>query len=95
MFEIIKDNVEFIIYLVGLAFIVYTTFKNPQVKTEKDIIKINSSLENLQVSFTNLRDNHIHTLQQKIEATCDKQNIIENEVIKLCTIIEERIPKKL
>lgn len=88
------ENIQFVIYLLTLLFVVYNTFKNPQIKAANEISLLEQSLEMLRADFVNLRDNHVHTLDVKQDQMMTRISSLENEVVKLCTIIEERIPKK-
>ena len=41
-----------------------------------------------------LAQNHIHSVDVKVDALTSTVNVMSNEITKLSTIIEERIPKK-
>jgi len=102
------SNVTFIIGLLGIMFGVYNYFRNPQIKSEKTdalmeqrvswMVDISDRrFKDMQDNFKELllqSNNHIHTVDTKVDAL---QGIIigmGQEIIKLGTIIEERIPKK-
>jgi len=82
-----KDNIQFSVYLFGILYIVYKNFRNPQIKFEQDIKLINQEL-------LNLKNNHIHSLTEQQKITNKRLISLENEITRLATIIEERIPRK-
>lgn len=49
--------------------------------------------KNIHESF-NLAQNHIHTVDTKVDKLVETVGQLSNEVTKLGTIIEERVPRK-
>jgi len=82
------------ITFLGIIFIVYNYFRNPQIKSEKTDALLTQRFNMLESAFNNLRDNHIHTIDTKLDENSKLLNCLQNEVTKLATIIDERIPKK-
>lgn len=80
--------------IMGMIFSIFIYFKNPQIQSDKNDALMGQSIHQLQLDLTNLRDNHLHTLDQKIDSTISSVNTISIEVAKLGTIINERIPSK-
>lgn len=80
--------------VLGTIFGVYNYFRNPQIKLEKSEYGFGLQLKNMQAEIANLRDNHIHTLDQKIDGVNVEMTSMKVEIGKLATIIDERIPKK-
>jgi len=65
-----------------------------QVKWEKKangerFAEVNKQITNLIA----VNQNHLHTLEMKIDAMGGRMGTVESSIIKLQTIIEERIPK--
>lgn len=56
--------------------------------------EFNARFKSLDEQFANLRDNHVHTLETKIDSTNKDMSRMAVEIGKLATIIDERIPKK-
>jgi len=83
-----------IITLIGVIFIVYNYFKNPQIKSEKTDALLTQRFDIMQKDFNNLKDNHIHSIDVKLEENGKSITNLVVEVVKLSTIIEERIPHK-
>lgn len=48
----------------------------------------------LQEVVANLRDNHIHTIEVKIDQLQENTAAMQGQLIKLQTILEERLPSK-
>jgi len=98
----------FVLGLLGIMFGVYHYFKNPQVDADKkdallaqqvqwQIEGTERRFKEIQESFQSLllqSNNHIHTVDTKVDALSTKVGAVENALTKLGTIIEERIPKK-
>ncbi len=80
--------------IMGGIFSVFLYFKNPQTASEKDQIRMWSYLEKLNADLVNLRDNHIHTIDAKLDGHAKLISNIEIALERLSTIIQERIPRK-
>lgn len=89
------SNITFVLGILAILFSVYNYFRNPQIKSEKTESALMIQFSILQKELANLKDNHIHTIEKKIEDTNNNLNVLTNQVTKLATIIEERIPRKL
>ncbi len=94
--------------VMGVIFGIYHSFRNPQIssdkkdalldqrvqlereQTEKRFSEFSSRLDS---AFT-LAQNHVHTVDTKVDALNVSVAKLSNEVTRLATIIEERIPKK-
>ena len=102
------SNIMFSIGILSLIFSVYHYFKNPQISMEKKDALLAQKLQyvidgnenrfkTIQDSFNALllqSNNHIHTVDVKVDKLCENVSCMGNALIKLSTIIEERIPKK-
>jgi spore coat polysaccharide biosynthesis predicted glycosyltransferase SpsG len=82
------------ITFIGVLFMIYNSFKNPQIKSEKTDALLTQRFDLFQKDFNNLKDNHIHTIDVKLEENGKNITSLVVEVAKLSTIIEERIPHK-
>lgn len=82
-----------VVYLLGFIFGIYLYFKNPQVRTEQATIKLRDDLTDLQKQITEVKENHIHIIENDVKALTQAVNDLSKTVIKLSTIIDERIPK--
>ena len=96
MNEIITpSNITFGLGIICLIFTVYNYFRKPQIEADKIDTVLSLNVSNMQKDLINLRDNHIHTIEQKIEATNANLNSLSLQVGKLATIIDERIPRNI
>lgn len=86
--------ITFILGISGVVFGIYHYFKNPQIKLEKGESLLSLTVANIQKDITNLRDNHIHTLDMRVGQMNTEMNSLAMRVERLATIIEERIPRK-
>lgn len=88
----------FVLGLMGTVFTVYNYFKNPQIKLEKQDLLVGERISDLGKQLSNLRDNHLHTIEVKMDTHISNQAINEREtammLTRLQTILEERLPLK-
>jgi len=119
------------ISFIGILFIVYNYFKNPQIKNEEEHIRTEEQIKDKasllsqkevenkagvlekqfewymkanDIKFADmgkrlddaflLAANHTNTVDTKVTELVKSVNIMGNEITKLSTIIEERIPRK-
>lgn len=87
-------NVTFALGIIGLLFTAYNYLRNPQITADKTDALLVQQLSILQKDVANLRDNHVHTLDIRLDQTNDAISKLALEVTRLSTIIDERIPKK-
>lgn len=73
-------------------FSIFNYFKNPQILSDKNDALMNQSISQLQLDLTNLRDNHLHTLDTRVSGIVDSVNAVSIEVAKLGVIVQERLP---
>ncbi len=93
--ELTPSNVTFAAGILGLIFGVYHFFKNPQIKMDKNESLMQQQLVQLGKDLANLRDNHVHTLDTKLDSTIESMNKLALQVERLSVTIEERIPRKM
>ena len=105
---LIPSNIMFALGIFGVVFSIYRYFKDPQVSNEKKDALLRQEVQwtkegndirfaELQNSFKDLllqSNNHIHTVDVKVDKVVETTARLSNEVTKLATIIEERIPRK-
>jgi len=106
---ITSDNILFLISVLGSIFAVYLYFRNPQVAIDKKAAllaqeiglrdnSVDSRFMQMQTdikeSYT-LAQNHMHTVDTKIDVLSEQVVLLGKEVVRLSTIIDERIPKQM
>lgn len=101
-------NILFVLGLLGTLFSVYNYFRNPQIKSETADALIEQKLKYINEAndtrFKTMQDsissitaqtqNHIHTIDTKVDTLVKSMNETNIRVAKLTTIIDERIPKR-
>lgn len=94
-----------ILTLGAIIFAIYKYFREPDVKADKELAlirqefiehkKINAEEQKRIYSLIqNLKDNHIHTIDEQVKNNRDMISGLKVEITKLATVIEERIPKR-
>ena len=94
---ITAENISIVIQistLVGIIFAVYLYFRKPQEKGEMNDAVYAEKFSALEKTVVNLRDNHLHTLDLKIDETNKRVGGVELQVTKIATILEERLPNR-
>jgi hypothetical protein len=79
-------------------FNVYKSWRVPQERTEKADIILQSDVKALRERLDaeqRERLNHLHTLDLKMDETNKAVQDLAKELVRLNTILEERLPKKL
>ncbi len=101
-------NITFVLGIVGILFTVYNYFREPQVKSDKTDALLAQQLQwseqGTDRRFKDMQDrfdllvaanqNHLHTVDTKVDALRNDFGKMEQSITRLSTIIEERIPKK-
>lgn len=95
------EIIQGFIIIFGAIFAAYLYFRTPQEKTELSAVAFNLRINQLaegqkmlSADVINLRDNHIHTLDIKMDITNKNMQDLALQMVKFNTIIEERIPPK-
>lgn len=101
-------NIMFVLGLLGVLFGIFRYFRDPQVEAEKTDALMKQQMEwqtsatekrfqTMQESYNALllqSNNHIHTVDTKVDKLNEAMIEMGKHVVQLRTIIEERIPKK-
>jgi hypothetical protein len=90
-------SLEFIltvVAVVGVMFSIYLHFRNPQIKTDQIAIKLREDVDTLTKAITEVKEKHLHAVEQDMKRLTDTINQLSLTVTKLSTVIDERIPKK-
>jgi cob(I)alamin adenosyltransferase len=94
--SITASNLTFILAFfsfIGIIFTVYSYFRNPQIKTDQVTIQLQNDLVDLERKFTELKETHLRSVEEDVKRLTFAVNELSKTVIKLSTIIDERIPK--
>lgn len=82
-----------IIAIFSTVFAVFAYFKNPQIRTDKETASLKEEVENMKKSISEIKETHIKNVEQDIKNLNLAINDLSKTVVKLATIIDERIPK--
>ena len=84
--------------LLGLIVIGFMYLRRPQEKTEVTDAVFREQISTMKADFANLRDNHLHTIESKLDTFISNQEIkntsFSEGITRITTILEERLPKK-
>lgn len=95
------ENIQFIVSLatlVGFIVIAYKTFRDPDVKADKSIEVLKEQIkQEKQLSFQVVKtmQNDLHSLSGEIKENRREIKTLCEGIVKLETIINERIPKRI
>ncbi len=81
-----------ILTLLGIIAGAWLYIRRPQEKSELTDVQMRAELTSLRSDLINLRDNHVHTLDTKLDVTNKAVQDLALQLTRLNTIIEERIP---
>jgi len=94
----IQDLIYLGITIISSLFALFMFFRKPQEKSEITDAVMDQRFQSLDKEFANLRDNHLHTIEIKLDAHIQNQGVrneeFSNGLVKITTILEERLPKK-
>lgn len=94
--EITATTLTFIIEsvnILGIIFAVYLYFRNPQIKTDQEVINFKNEIDNLKKDISDIRETHLRNLEAEIKGLRESVVGLSLNVNTLSTIINERIPK--
>lgn len=103
------SNILFALGIFGIVFSVFRYFRDPQVKSDKSDALMEQRMQyerdatrarfkEMQdgiTASTALAQNHIHTVDTKVDGLVSLCAQMGKDLVKLQTIIDERIPKKI
>lgn len=96
MTQITVPDLTFILSILsicGIIFSVYLYFRNPQIKTDLATSKLGDDIKDLQRQITDVKETHLKSVENDIKTLTSAVNELSKTVVRLSTIIDERIPK--
>lgn len=93
---IILELIGSIILIGGTVFGIFLYFQRPQIALEKRVIKIEETITNILKEIVDIQKNHLEVngaTQKELKENTTAINELSKTVVKLSTIIDERIPK--
>ncbi len=86
-------NIMFILGLIGIIVTVYKSLTAPQIQSDKVDIKMEDRLSTLEKVVIEIREKHLTSVEGDIKALNITIQDLAKNVVRLSTIIDERIPK--
>lgn len=87
------NTILFILTVGSFIFGIYHYFKKPQVDGEKNDIKLEDRIKAVEKELKEVRETHLLAMEKDLKALTDSVNQLSLTVVRLSTIIDERIPK--
>lgn len=75
--------------LVGIVITVYKAISSPQIKADK----LSERIDAIEKSVQEIKENHLKAVEQDIKNLTSSVNELSKTVVRLATIIDERIPR--
>ncbi len=105
--QLTPQNITFVLGIMGIIFTIYRHFKDPDVEADKKAGLLAQQVQwseqgtdrrfkDMQESFSVLvtnNQNHLHTVDTKVDALNQTVAAMRVDIGKLSTIIDERIPR--
>lgn len=88
------DYIMFGLTLGGIAFAIYRSYRDPQANSDKVDAVTEVRITMLQEGLTKIMTNHLPHMDAKIEDIHHDIAMLKESVVRLTTVIEERIPRK-
>lgn len=82
-----------IVAVISVLFNVYNSFRNPQIRADQVDIKFREEIDTLKKTVQEIKETHLRTVEQDIKNLTSAVNDLSKTVVRLSTIIDERIPR--
>lgn len=79
--------------VLGIFLNVYNSWRKPQIASDTSLASLRNEIETLKKTVTEIRETHLRTVENDIKNLTTAVNDLGKTVIRLSTIIDERIPK--
>lgn len=89
------SNIMFAISIVTMLFSLYLHFRKPQESSEKQILVMKEDIKSLKQEMKEIKETHLRALELEIKNLNTNVNGLSVTVVKLATIIDERIPRSV
>lgn len=77
----------------GTVFAIFFYFKNPQIATDQTTIKLRDDMDSLRKDVIDIKETHLRSVEADVKALTAAVSQLDRAVVRLSTIIDERIPK--
>ena len=77
----------------GITFSIYNSFRTPQIDSDKIAVKLREDIDSLKSVVDEIKEKHLTSVENDIKKLTETIQQLSITVVKLSTIIDERIPK--
>lgn len=88
------SNIIFVIGLLGTIFTIYKSITGPQITSDKKSLRLEDRILAMEKSVSEIKETHLKTVEQDIKSLTASVNELSKTVVRLATIIDERIPRQ-
>jgi peptidoglycan hydrolase CwlO-like protein len=88
-----SSNITFGLGILGIIFAVYNSIKNPQIDSDKDIVRLRDDMNSLSEEVSEIKEKHLASVELNIKELASTIHDLSITVTRLSTIIDERIPR--
>lgn len=82
-----------ITFILGLLGVLYTVYRNVVQNPGTNATKLEDRVSNIEKVVQEIKETHLRTVEQDIKNLTTSVNELSKTVVRLATIIDERIPK--
>jgi uncharacterized protein YoxC len=87
------SNITFALGLLGVLFTVYRSITGPQTASDKKTLRLEDRMSSLEKAVVEIKETHLKTVEADIKGLTSSVNDLAKTVVRLATIIDERIPR--
>jgi hypothetical protein len=87
-------NIMFMIGILGTLFTVYRSITAPQISSDKKSVRVDDRITAIEKTVQDIKETHLKTVEQDIKSLTASVNELAKTVVRLATIIDERIPRQ-
>lgn len=90
------QTVSYLLGLSGLAAVLFSTynyFRDPQISSDKEVIRLREDLNSLNKEVDEIKTKHLTSVEENIKNLSGAVHDLAINVTRLSTIIDERIPR--
>lgn len=93
MNQITLQNITFAFSIIAILFSAYNSFRKPQIEIDKTSISLRDDVNAIQKQIIEIKETHLRSVEMDVKTLTNAVNELSKTVVKLSTIIDERIPR--
>lgn len=91
---ITPSNITFVVGMIAIMFSVYKSLTNPQVESDKEVIRLREDMDTLHDVVSEIKEKHLASVEANIKELSSSVHELSINVTRLTTIIDERVPRQ-